>query len=139
MIVRGGINDCSHHLHLGDISSTDPETFYGALNLLTTGLQRKFPLADILFITPMKADGFKGYRNWNTKSESGVSLIDYRQAILDVCQNHSILVLDLFSESGITPDIPEIKDLLLPDGLHPSKEGYLRIARKIANVLMYRL
>lgn len=134
MIVWGGINDCNHSLPIGDISSADPETFYGALNLITAGLQRKFPFANILFITPMKADGFKGYSSWNTKSESGVSLIDYRQAILNICQNHSILVLDLFSESGITPDIPEIKELLLPDGLHPSKEGYLRIARKIANV-----
>ena len=87
----------------------------------------------------MKADGFQEYRSWNTKSESGVSMIDYRQAILNIFQNHSIQISDLFSESGITPDIPEIKELLLPDGLPPSKEGYLRIVRKIANVLMYRL
>ncbi|MBP3399157.1 MAG: SGNH/GDSL hydrolase family protein [Erysipelotrichaceae bacterium] len=139
IIVWGGINDCNHALPLGDITSYSPETFYGALNLIADGLQKKYPLADILFITPMKANGFKGYRHWSTKSESGVNLLDYRQAILDVCQNHSIMVLDLFNESGITPDIPEIKECLLPDGLHPSKEGYLRIARKIANVLLYKM
>lgn len=139
IIVWGGINDCNHALPLGDITSYSPETFYGALNLIADGLQKKYPLADILFITPMKANGFKGYRHWGTKSESGVNLLDYRQAILDVCQNHSIMVLDLFNESGITPDIPEIKERLLPDGLHPSKEGYLRIARKIANVLLYKM
>ena len=139
IIVFGGINDCNHALPLGTVDSYDVETFYGALNTICDGLQKKYPLADIMFITPMKASGFKGYRNWKVRSENGLCLLDYRKAIMDVCENHSIPVLDLFSESGFTPDIPEIQKLLLPDGLHPSKEGYLKMARKIANFIQYRL
>ncbi|MGN1344353.1 MAG: SGNH/GDSL hydrolase family protein [Traorella sp.] len=139
IIVFGGINDFNHGLPLGIRSSFDPYTFYGALNTICHGLQSKFPMADILFITPMKAFGFKNYPHWNSLNSDIHRLVDYRNAICEVCEDHSIMVLDLYSESGILVDVDNMKDKLLCDGLHPSKEGYLRIARKIANVLAYKI
>lgn len=139
IIVFGGINDFNHGFELGTRESRDIKTFYGALNTIADGLQSKFPYADILFITPMKAFGFKNYPHWNTLNKDNHRLIDYRNAMIEVAQDHSIVVLDLFSESGLTPDIKEIKENLLPDGLHPSQYGYKRLARKIANCLLYRL
>ena len=139
IIVFGGINDFNHGFALGTRDSRDISTYYGALNTIADGLQNKFPYADILFITPMKAFGFKNYPHWNTLNKDGHKLIEYRNAMMEVAQDHSIVVLDLFSESGLMPDIPSIKEKMLPDGLHPSHEGYLRLTRKIANCLLYRL
>ncbi len=139
IVIFGGVNDFNHAHPLADETSLDPETFYGALNLLLTSLQNRFPTADFLLMTPMKSSDFKGYPNWKEKNSAGLTLKDYRDAILKTAENHSILVLDLYAESGLTPDLAEIKKNMLPDGLHPSKEGYLKIARKTAHTLLYRL
>ena len=139
IIIFGGVNDFNHAIPLGTIDSVDSTTFYGALNIITVNLLKKFPTADFLFITPMKTFGFKNYPHWNTNNEAGHKLIDYRNAIINIAEKYSIMVLDLFNESGITPDIKELKDLLIPDGLHPSQEGYLRIARKISKTILYRM
>lgn len=139
IIVFGGINDYNHGLPLGSADSHGPDTFYGALKLIVSGLIEKYPLADIMFITPMKACGFKGYPHWNTANSDGKKLVEYRNAILRICESYSVPVLDLFSVSGLTPDIPSAKALLLSDGLHPSPLGYEKVTRKIYNFLIHEL
>ena len=139
IIVFGGINDFNRSILLGDISSSRITEFYGALKVVCRGLIEMYPEADIFFITPMHAFGFKDYPHWNTKNEAGKILKDYRNAIIDVCEYYNIPVLDLYSVSGITPDVPENKEIMLPDGLHPSKNGRIKIARKIINFLLYTL
>lgn len=135
IIVSGGINDFNHGIPLGTPASDQPGEFYGALNLMIPDLIRRYPLADFCFITPMKAYGFKDYPHWDTENASGHRLVDYRDAILEVCGRYSVPVLDLFSVSGLTPDIPEAKELLMPDGLHPSDLGHARVFRKIFHFL----
>lgn len=139
IIVFGGINDFNRSIPLGDLSSTKITEFYGALKILCRGLIKKYPESDIFFITPMHAFGFKDYPHWNTKNKAGNILREYRNAIINVCEYYSVPVLDLFSSSGITPDVSENKELMLPDGLHPGKKGRNKIARKILNFLLYTL
>lgn len=139
ILVFGGINDFNHGHPLGEENSTDPSTFFGALNSIICTLQNRFPEAEIVFITPMKASGFKGYPNWKEHNDAGYPLKAYRDAIITVAEHHSVFVIDLYAESGLTPDIPQIKKRMLPDGLHPSKSGYQKIARKISHALLYRL
>jgi lysophospholipase L1-like esterase len=136
IIVFGGINDFNHSVKLGQLCSDDIHTFYGALNVMCKDLMKIYPEADIMFVTPMHAFGFKDYPHWNTQNEAGCLLKAYRNAILDTCELYSIPVLDLFLTSGMTPDITESKKLFLPDGLHPGKEGRQRLARKIINYLI---
>lgn len=139
VMVYGGINDFNHSLPLGDPGSEDKSEFYGALNIICRTLVMDYPTADIFFITPMHAFGFKDYPHWNTENKSKLKLRAYRDAIINACGMYSIPVLDLYSMSGITPDIEENKTALLPDGLHPNKEGRCRLARKILNFMMYTL
>ena len=40
-------------------------------------------------------------------------------------------MLDLYSVSGMQPEIPLIKELFMPDGLHPNDDGY----RKLFNTI----
>lgn len=139
IIVFGGINDYNHGLPLGDTKSQGPDTFYGALKLIVSGLIEKYPLADLMFITPIKVSGFKGYPHWSTANSDGRTLSEYRDAIVHVCKTYSVPVLDLFHTSGLTPDIPSAKALLLSDGLHPSPLGYEKVTRKIYNFLVNEL
>ena len=55
----------------------------------------------------------------------------YVEAIKEVCEHYAIPVLDLYSVSGIQPEIDIIRNMYMPDGLHPSDLG----AEKIANLV----
>ena len=46
----------------------------------------------------------------------------------EVYEYYSIPVLDLYKNSGIQPAINVYKELYIPDGLHPSDKGAVRIA-----------
>lgn len=138
-IVYGGVNDYNHSLPLGTIESRGTDTFYGAVRYLAEQLLAGNPKGELFFITPMKTRDFKGYPHWNAGNEGGWKLIDYRNAIMDVCREYSIPVLDFFSTSGITADIPEMKAYIQPDGLHPSRAGYERMTRKIYNFIVNTL
>lgn len=139
VLVFGGINDFNHSVPIGEFQSEDTETFYGALNELCIYLINHYPNADLVFATPMHAFGFKDYPHWNTHNEQNLALADYVNAIKKTCGYYSIPVIDLYSNSGMTPDIKLVKDMYLPDGLHPNKEGRKRLARKIMNYLVYQL
>ena len=148
--VWGGVND--HHWtgssgrKFGNIntSSSETNTFYGALKNLCEGLLNKYPTKTIMFITPMKNKGYlsgsKTCPAWNEKNglEGGVgrTLTDYRNAIIEVCDFYSIPVLDLYALSGISPENENQVQNLMPDRLHPNTKGNLEIlAPKIASFM----
>ena len=141
IIVFGGTNDFGYrHTPLGTIDDTDKTTFYGSLRVLIEGLINKYPTAPIMFITPLhRADGDGS--NENTPNPHGKKLVDYVNAIKEICELYSIKVCDLWAKSGIQPNIPIHKDLYTSkttgypdgDGLHPNGIGHQRIAPIIAN------
>lgn len=136
--ILGGVNDFQHDVPLGALTSTDPHCFYGALNTIITGLFKKYPDKIIIFMTPMKNDfvhPVKKYPNSFTFNKVHLKQINYVNAIKDVCDYYSIPVLDLYSESGISPFNENQAALYMPDKLHYSEAGYLRLAKKIAGYL----
>lgn len=134
-IIFGGVNDFNHAHPIGSLNDRTPDTFIGALWLIVTGLLNRCPDGELMFITPMKSRDFKGYPHWSTRNDAGYTLADYCAAIKAVAASYSIPVLDLFTSSGITPDIEVVKERYLSDGLHPTDAGYARIARKIASFI----
>ena len=117
ILVFGGFNDFAWCSDLGDIDSTDPFTFYGALNTLVVGLQEKYPDAYIFFVTPYKRYDLTLGQVFDDLRESkhGYSYSDLNDAIKAVGQKHSIHVLDLF-------DLLEIDENSTTDGLHPTED-----------------
>ena len=57
------------------------------------------------------------------------------QLILEVAAYYSIPVLDLYRNSGISPEITAMREAYMPDGLHPNDSGHAIIARKLAAFL----
>lgn len=148
--VLGGVNDWGQEktssakspIPLGTINDTLPSsyeeatTFYKAIKYLCNILIKNYPIAKIIFITPMGANPdksvttFAGYKN-----SFGLTILDYKKAINDVCNFYGIKVCTIV---GLTPYVEEHKNtMFIPfkvdslGGLHPNVEGHKIIAKLI--------
>lgn len=129
VVVFGGTNDYGHgDAPFGNPDSSDEDvyTFCGAVNSLISKLERDFPEAKIVFMTPIHR--FYG-KNANRHSKV---LEDYAVAMREICKKRGVHVIDLFS---INPLDPADKNLV-PDGLHPNDAGHAVMADVIAEELL---
>ncbi len=139
IIVFGGTNDYGHgDAPLGKMGDSTVTTFYGAMDSLINTLINKYPLATIVFCTPIhRKDECKLF------NENGVrhcaTLGDYVNAEKEVCARYGIPVCDLYTTSGICPDNPINCDTYTADGLHPNDVGYRRIADRILQFIKYSI
>jgi lysophospholipase L1-like esterase len=127
--VLGGTNDFGHNTPLGTIADKTDISFYGALNVLMSGLIAKYLGKRIIFMTPL-------HRNLsgdnNETNALGVKLSQYVQAIKDVAQYYGIPVIDLYNISGLNPSVSIIKTTYMDDGLHPNAAGHQLLANNIS-------
>lgn len=121
-LVWGGVNDFVANSEIGNIKSLSTDTVYGSVKSIINKLQIKNLGAEIFFFTPLP-------QFWNGSSgadanSKGYCLMDYSEAIQQVCGMFSIPILDLTSSSGINK---YNHALYLKDGVHPNKKGYEKI------------
>ena len=130
VVVFGGTNDFGHgDAPIGDFGDVTTDTFYGACYTLMKMLIEKYPDKPILFITPLHR--FTENDMINEIGLKRVALVDYVEAIKKTAARFSIPVLDLYSISGMQPNI-EVQNLkYFADGLHPNDNGHERIAKFI--------
>ncbi len=135
VVVFGGTNDYGHgDAPLGGFSDRTPYTFYGACHYLFSGLVKKYLGKPIVIMTPLHRIG-ETLNNAGCKGKGYGTLREYVNIIREVAEYYSLPVLDLYATSGLQPEIPEIKEKYLPDGLHPSDAGYAIIADKLKKFL----
>ncbi len=127
IVIFGGTNDYAraNPTPLGDMSSTDEHTFYGALKILYNKVIAAHPNATVVAVTPLHRRSEKDY------GLEGLELLDYVNAVREVASWYSIPVIDLWNNSGIQAQNLEVMDLFLRDGLHPTRLGAKRIADRI--------
>ena len=127
IVVFGGSNDYAYNIALGETDSVNVEEFNGALNVLITGLIKKYPGKPILFLTPL-------YRGTSPTNEK---LLSYRDAIIERCEYYSIPVFNLTDRSTIKATFDNLNELYYNQGdrLHPNNEGHKILARIIENQL----
>ena len=131
IVVFGGTNDFGHgDAAFGCFDDRDEYTFYGAMHSLILRIKRRFPNAEIVFMTPL-------HRATESvpKADSGKVLLDYVNAIKEVTTYYGIPTLDLYSISGIQPRTPDGLDGMTVDGLHPNDRGAERIADRLLGFL----
>ena len=128
--VFGGVNDFLLGVPLGNSSSTDKSTFYGALNVLADGLKSRYSGSRIVFFTPIRIGG---HGNANS---AGHTLKDYRNAIVQVCNNKGIEVLDLYSLDSMDADISVSNYMGTWDTTHPNGSGHQAIANYIVSQMI---
>lgn len=132
IFVFGGTNDFHVGAPLGvpDNPATTV-TFCGAVRKVCEILTAQHPDALIVFATPLQRTNPPG-TGVHDKNQLGLSLEDYAQAIIDVCAQLGIPVLDFYHTSAITEETAE---QYLFDGLHPNQDGFKVIAAEIAQYL----
>jgi lysophospholipase L1-like esterase len=128
VVVYGGVNDHGHgDAPFGTFEDRTPDTFLGACHYLMESLLNKYPLATIVFMTPLHCivedrEGKEPYYK-------------YVEAIKQVAAYYAIPVLDLYTVSGIQPKVPVIKETYIPDGVHPNDLGAKRIAERLGEFI----
>ena len=131
IVVFGGINDYTHgDAPFGRFEDRTPDTFCGACHVLMKSLIDRYPLATIVFMTPLHS-----VVNTRNKIGTPTPLIEYVRTIRSIAEEYSIPVLDLYATIGIQPEIEIQRQLYMPDGLHPNDAGAERIADRLAAFL----
>lgn len=137
--IMGGTNDSS--VKLGTWESTDTSTFYGALNVLITGLLKKYPSKKIAFFTPIqsancyKTNVANPSVELDKKQATDTLSIQLRsEAIKRKCNQYGIPCLDLFNTSGINGLRPN--KYRNDDTFHPSIEGNTDISVIVENFIL---
>ncbi len=135
IVLFGGSNDFGHGTApRGLPTDRTRDTFWGACHEVMRNLIERYPDATIVVVTPL--------HRWNENDPHG----DYRTYDLDplsvyadiirqVAEYYSLLVLDLYRNSGIQPEIPVMKEKYMPDGLHPNDAGHILIANRLEGLL----
>lgn len=130
IVVFGGTNDFGHgDAPFGDFADRTVRSFCGALHVLYTALLEKYPTATIVVITPLHR------LSEAIPNMHGKVLEDYVDMIRKTAAYYSLPVLDLWACSGIQPAVPVMKDMYMPDGLHPNDAGHVILTNKIAKFI----
>ena len=132
IIIFGGTNDYHVGIPLGTISdNASTATFYSSLKLLINRFGDKHPGVDLMFITPLQRV-FPAQGGTDGLNVNGDTLEQYAAAILEVCADAGLPVLDLYHNSAITV---ETADEYLYDGIHPNDAGFRVLAEEMAGFL----
>lgn len=137
-VIWGGTNDFGSNVEMGNLSDLSDNTkFKPAFYNLLMGCMTTFPNSKILVITPCHR---KDSRPDNVANTAGMTLKDYRDAEIEICELLGIPYLDMWTELGFTPFNETQKNNYMPDGLHPNIEGMRKfvgtaICQKIKSML----
>jgi len=128
--VMGGTNDFGSNIPIGVKTDTDLTTFYGAVKHIIEELTTRKPTSTLVFFTPTK-------RNYSTDPISGINaaghtLKDYRDVIIEMCEEYSIPVLDLWGCSGMNSiNISSYTS----DGLHWNSQMGVKMGKMMAQFI----
>ena len=123
--IAGGTNDFGHNKPIGISSSNNFYDFYGAYKIMIDWIQQNRPDATLFCMTPLHRE------NDSKENTLGYVLEDYVNVIRDVCEDRGVPVLDLFSRSGLNPNIEAHKSNFATDGLHPNQIIHDRLGNHI--------
>ena len=138
-----GTNDYGHGTPMGqfawDTADTDT-SFYSALRKTFSTLKNKYPLAQIVWFTPLHRKSL--IVDWQTQSVTddtpnaqGLTLRDYVNTIKEVAAEYSVSVVDLYSQCKLNPRLAPYVNQYMSDGLHPNSAGHKEIAKVAAAYL----
>lgn len=138
IIIAGGTNDFNQSREIGEFSSTDDSTLYGALRKICEHIKSDMPDRTVIFITPIPYT--KAYYDQSFPdriNNLGYTLSDYSRAIFDIATAYGHSVVD-GSSLGMPTGNSSWDNLMCDnsDGCHPSSEGHKLYARSLAGKLL---
>lgn len=136
IVVHGGTNDFQYNwTPVGTMADRTPYTFYGALHTMFAGLIEKYKGKTIVFVTPLKR-AQTPYVTPESENENSLTLSEYRDIMLEVCDYYGIPVIDVFSISGLNPYLDSQSNLFDSAKTHPFQWGHYRLGDIVATGLL---
>ena len=127
IVVFGGTNDHGHgDAPMGTNVDRTPDTFYGACHFLFQFLNENYPKTTIVVLTPLHR-----VEDNMPKENGGWILKDYVDAIRYTANRFQLPILDLFKDSQLQIQNPDIASKFTTDGLHPNDAGHAILAEEI--------
>ncbi len=138
--IMGGVNDCQSGYYTPeefgsstDKTQKDPQTFCGALRTMIEQLQKDFPNATLVYLTPLK---YKSGTAANEKWINSEYLPYYIEAIKSVCAEYYVPVIDLYTPEELhfcdnTDDV-----LIYGDHLHFGRSAHQQLSKYIIDKLI---
>lgn len=143
-------NDWAYSVPIGENFDNTRFTYKGALNLLIDYMISKYYDKDIIFVTPLQRhhesavnttpNGVDLYSS-NDPNAAGKRLIDYANAIKEICAIHAIPVIDMHSICGINFASNETQIAELSEqgseirGVMPNEKGCYIIYKRLLKAL----
>ena len=136
IVVHAGTNDFQYNwTPVGTMTDRTPYTFYGALHTILLGLTEKYKGKTIVFVTPLKR-AQTPYTTPISKNDNSLTLSEYRDIILEVCDYYGVPVIDIFSTSGLNPYLESQSDLFDNYKTHPFQWGHNRLGDIVSTRLL---
>ena len=125
IIVQGGGNDCNHCIPLGEIDSTDPYTYCGALRSLIRMIKSDFPESRLIVSDSMRK------KKEPQKRTDDYKHLDFHLAFVEVCRSEGIDPVNFHDDPELDPFNPES----MPDGTHMSEKACKHMADVFAEYI----
>jgi hypothetical protein len=136
IVVHAGTNDFQYNwTPIGTMEDRTPYTFYGALHTILSGLIEKYKGKTIVFVTPLKR-AQTPYTTPTSKNEQSLTLSDYRDMMLEVCDYYGVATIDVFSTSGLNPYLTSQSDLFDNYKTHPFQWGHNHLGDIVASKIL---
>lgn len=116
IIIAAGTNDYGTNVELGLKEDDQDTSFYGAVDVVLSGIKRNNPDAEIYVILPIP-------RRNEGVNERGYVLDDYRSALEYKAKIYGLHIID-GRKIAIDPEKEEDLMLYMDDGLHPNNRGH---------------
>lgn len=135
IFVMGGTNDgfCLTEDLIGNIEDREPNTLYGDVNDLMSGLKNDYPNAEIVFMTPLPNVTHDILRK---EREGLLPQTVVVNCILELANEYGFEIIDLYNSNFFDSHDSNLLAEYLPDGTHPNPDGYNLLARHIAAELI---
>lgn len=135
ILVMGGTNDgfCASEKELGSLEKREKDTFTGDLDELLFGLQKDYPDAQVVLITPLPNvlhDLLRKSRDYLLPQSAFVRVMK------QLGEEHGIPVVDLYNSNFLDTHDAAVIHALMPDGVHGNETGYRMLAQHIAAQLI---
>lgn len=135
ILVMGGTNDgfCASEKELGSLEKREKDTFTGDLDELLFGLQKDYPDAQIVLITPLPNvlhDLLRKSRDYLLPQSAFVRVMK------QLGEEQGIAVVDLYNSNFLDTHDAAVIHALMPDGVHGNETGYRMLAQHIAAQLI---
>lgn len=136
VVVFGGTNDFGHgDAALGTMEDRTADTFYGGCHQLLLKLIARYPTAQIIMMTPLHrlSEDETAYNEIGLRRAG--SLKRYVEIIREVSEFYGIPVVDLYATCMLQPRVELLRQMYMPDGLHPNDAGHILIADRLLGAL----